>query len=429
MVVFESNNTYNRNSDDSDNSSGECGITIIPRRPMAGIKATVSSMTVGLDSWGIDEVSTGNTLYSDSGGTPGSGETVTMDYTLDVGTEYIIWGNSTTIGYVSNKETSKTQDFDVTGGSNQGNTGDYKRTFKSLTAIIEGNGNASQTFTTQASTSTWTPETDHEATIEVFGARGYDVALGGAVKADTSVTSGETYTIYVGETATDEIGGTGWYDGGDGETSDFGLGGGGGGTAAVVDSSGTGIVVADAGGGDASSSDNAGGGARGGASGGGNATSGGGSGYGGDGGSTDSISGGVGGYETNGANTIRYSKNGGGRPEPFVAITYEKVPSAPTNLSSSATSDYISLSWTDNSNDEDGFYVYRSQSSGTSTTDYTQIVDLSSNTTSYDDTGLLDGERYYYRVTAYRGNTESDVSNETNSVTALPAPSNLSLNT
>ncbi|WP_135535366.1 hypothetical protein [Halostella pelagica] len=53
------------------------------------------------------------------------------------------------------------------------------------------------------------------------------------------------------------------------------------------------------------------------------------------------------------------------------------MPTAPSGLSASANADDIDLTWTDNSDDEDGFYVYRAESSGSSTSDYSQIADTS----------------------------------------------------
>jgi len=104
----------------------------------------------------------------------------------------------------------------------------------------------------------------------------------------------------------------------------------------------------------------------------------------------------------------------------------EEPPAAPSNLSASASTDDISLSWTDNSSKEDGFYVYRAQASGSTLSDYTRIADLGANTTSYTDSSLEDGETYYYRVTAYDAVGESDSSNEASATTSLPAPSGVS---
>jgi len=102
---------------------------------------------------------------------------------------------------------------------------------------------------------------------------------------------------------------------------------------------------------------------------------------------------------------------------------------SPSNLSATGSSRQIDLSWTDNSGSEDGFYIYRSTSSGSSVGDYTQIDSVGSNITTYSDTGLDDGERYYYRVSAFSSNSESELSNEDATTTPLPAPTNVVLNT
>ncbi len=68
------------------------------------------------------------------------------------------------------------------------------------------------------------------------------------------------------------------------------------------------------------------------------------------------------------------------------------------SISDSSTEDELTLSWSSVSS-ADGYYVYRAQSSGSSKSDYTQIANIS--TTGYTDTGLEDGEEYFYVVTSY----------------------------
>jgi len=98
-------------------------------------------------------------------------------------------------------------------------------------------------------------------------------------------------------------------------------------------------------------------------------------------------------------------------------------PRAPSNLSATAAApDQIDLSWTDNSNSEDGFTIYRAQSSGSTVGDYTQVDSVGANTTSYSDKGLSGDTTYYYRVSATDGSTESDLSNEASDATPLAAP-------
>lgn len=74
------------------------------------------------------------------------------------------------------------------------------------------------------------------------------------------------------------------------------------------------------------------------------------------------------------------------------------IPVAPSGLAATATSSgQMQLSWSDNSNNEDGFAVLRS----TNGTDFAQIASTAADTTSYTDSGLTAGVTYYYRVAAY----------------------------
>jgi fibronectin type 3 domain-containing protein len=79
------------------------------------------------------------------------------------------------------------------------------------------------------------------------------------------------------------------------------------------------------------------------------------------------------------------------------------LPNAPTGLSvGGATDSSLTLSWTDNSNNETGFRIYRSGSqSGT----YTQIATTSA--TSYTNAGLSSETTYWYKVSAYNDAGES----------------------
>ena len=86
------------------------------------------------------------------------------------------------------------------------------------------------------------------------------------------------------------------------------------------------------------------------------------------------------------------------------------VPAAPSNLTATAVSkSQINLSWTDNSNNETGFWIERSLNG---TSGWTQEGPVGSDISSYSDaSGLSASTFYYYRVYAYNANGNSGYSN------------------
>ncbi len=104
------------------------------------------------------------------------------------------------------------------------------------------------------------------------------------------------------------------------------------------------------------------------------------------------------------------------------------TPSAPSNLSAAATSStQISLTWGDNSNNEQGFELQRKPAGGS----YSTIANPSPNSTSFNDSGLQPNTQYYYRVRAYNNSGSSSFSNETSATTPAgttsPSPSIISV--
>jgi hypothetical protein len=94
------------------------------------------------------------------------------------------------------------------------------------------------------------------------------------------------------------------------------------------------------------------------------------------------------------------------------AITNDQpltIPDAPSNLQATAvTGTQISLSWEDNSDNEDGFKIRR----GVHPLLFSQIADVSPGVTAFNDYGLSPGTTYYYRVYAYNNAGNSDYTSD-----------------
>lgn len=102
----------------------------------------------------------------------------------------------------------------------------------------------------------------------------------------------------------------------------------------------------------------------------------------------------------------------------------------PTELEAqSEDSSYIKVKWRDNSGNEEGFFIERTQINDSV---YWEIIDVvNQNTTQYFDYWVTRGIKYYYRVFAYSGQLRSGYSNIDSAVlqgdpTIIPsAPTNL----
>jgi hypothetical protein len=96
----------------------------------------------------------------------------------------------------------------------------------------------------------------------------------------------------------------------------------------------------------------------------------------------------------------------------FATIKYSQTESitAPSNLKAqSVDSSFIKVTWQDNSNDEDGFYIERTQINDSS---HWEVIDVvPQNVNQYSDYFVTRGLKYYYRAKAYSGNLFSEYSN------------------
>ena len=94
--------------------------------------------------------------------------------------------------------------------------------------------------------------------------------------------------------------------------------------------------------------------------------------------------------------------------EVFILSHEYAVPQAPSDLvATTASTETIMLNWTDNSGDELGFKVERSEVSGSG---YQLIGEVAPGVTSYEDQGLNPSTTYFYRVRAFNEAGDSDYS-------------------
>ena len=99
-------------------------------------------------------------------------------------------------------------------------------------------------------------------------------------------------------------------------------------------------------------------------------------------------------------------------------------PAAPSDLTATAVSGTrIDLTWVDNSNDEDDFDLERRTGAGS----FNRIARPAANTTSFQDTTVMPGMTYSYRIRAVNDGATSDFSNIATATTfQQTAPTNLS---
>jgi titin len=77
----------------------------------------------------------------------------------------------------------------------------------------------------------------------------------------------------------------------------------------------------------------------------------------------------------------------------------------------------VTISWIDNSTEEDGFSIERRMDGGNQ---WTEIAKTGRNARSVTDSGIQIGKTYFYRVRAFRGTEFSQYSNEDAADTLAP---------
>lgn len=87
--------------------------------------------------------------------------------------------------------------------------------------------------------------------------------------------------------------------------------------------------------------------------------------------------------------------------------------------------DQIDLSW-DDVDGENGYDILRAEATGSARADYDVVANVAADTTSYSDTGLEDGEKYFYRIDAVYSSANS-LSGEIYDTTPLPSPDGMTV--
>ena len=102
------------------------------------------------------------------------------------------------------------------------------------------------------------------------------------------------------------------------------------------------------------------------------------------------------------------------------------IPNAPSNLTAVATAQtQVSLTWTDNSNNEDYFSVERKTGAGGT---YAELATTTANVGAFLDNSVMAATTYFYRIAAINADGSSFYSNEASTTTPSaplpPPPSN-----
>lgn len=108
---------------------------------------------------------------------------------------------------------------------------------------------------------------------------------------------------------------------------------------------------------------------------------------------------------------------------PIASVTtgLPAIPNAPSLLTATASQNSISLNWKDNSNNEDGFSIYRKTATG----DFVLIRNVSANSQAYSDNSAVEGDTYTYKIVAYNLGGQSGDSGDASA--GIPITGNIRL--
>jgi len=123
------------------------------------------------------------------------------------------------------------------------------------------------------------------------------------------------------------------------------------------------------------------------------------------------------------SNTASATTQAAPAPAPTPAPPTATAPASPTNLAAAASSGSITLTWSDNSDNETSFRLDRASDG----VNFTQIATINADVTSYADTSVTAGTTYTYRIKAINsvgGSVWSNLASATASgTTPTPPPS------
>jgi PKD repeat protein len=125
--------------------------------------------------------------------------------------------------------------------------------------------------------------------------------------------------------------------------------------------------------------------------------------------------------------TVYDGRGGTGTASLVVTVGQPSPPAAPSSLLAIAfTSDWINMTWTDNSNNEDGFAVERCRGTaafcGANPSQFAEITRTGPNIDYHGDTGLPPGTTFTYRVRAFNVSGNSPYSNTSTATTLGGGP-------